>query len=537
MQVIRGTYSGRETAIGYVRLCRVKRKRERAARISEQRERLLSALEAARSEIGIMQRRAEASVGEEHGEIFGLYIKILSSESLFSELSAGLETGITAEESVKAMLDGSGVPAEGEFDLGHVRESLYMLLGAFDGLQAPPTSSDATYESGEGYVYVSDGGEGGLRDLLEAAGSGGGKCPAAGTVCVSAEELAASVAIGLPSILIDPEDLPDESAEGMTAIIDCPRKRLILDPDLAELERYSECGRTRDEKERRLAELSELPSVTADGRKIMLCPEALLLPDGSCEGLASFGSDGSCLVLTDRLGKDKDCEDRAPLYKRLTARGRRIIVRLFKRPPSPFYTLRADGVIGLSGLGLLPLLRPIYRKQLSEILRGFGDGRPSILLPNVNSPMELTAFRSLCNDVRGELSTTFGGSFQRPRVGVELSTPSSLMSFRELIRGADFAVIDLDTLTSLMTATKTEDPISEELLMLGLPRALELCRPLCRMSAEEGTELWLRGRLAADPTLTEELIEEGYTGFFIPPGSILEVKERVIYCGEGQKLV
>ena len=97
MQVIRGDYGGKSTVIGYLRLCRVIRRRERALKVTAQKERLYLALAATEEEIVLMRRAAVESVGEEHGEIYEIYLKILKCEPLrigiFSEIEASSKIG------------------------------------------------------------------------------------------------------------------------------------------------------------------------------------------------------------------------------------------------------------------------------------------------------------------------------------------------------------------------------------------------------------------------------------------------------------
>lgn len=525
MRVIKGSYGGRHTAIGYLRLCRVIKKRERAAELSAQRERLYSALDRASEEIGLMRKNAEASVGEEHGEIFGVYLKILASEGLLNALCGQIEKGDSSEEAIRSISADGHLSVGGEFSLCQVREALEILLRVLEDVERPEVRTPKD-ESDGSYVYVSDG-EGLLPILRDVSSGRLDKSRLSGAICLTASELTAAVSMDVPAMLIDEGELPEDEWDGVTAILDCRRKRLILDPDLAELDRYSESGR---ESDRKTQELAEKPSVTLSGKRIYLCGELTRSSDLSEHTLS--GGDPKALVLTDG---ELDCGELSEiegtqyaLFKRLAGTDAGITVRLFGSLTCGLSVGGTGASLGLRGAGLFALFRQVYKAQIRAFLRATAEGGLSLLLPDVSGDGELWQFRSILREAKSELKSE-GIPFGEPYGhGIELSSPAALLSAAALSDGASMIVVDLDRLVSLTSGAELFDPISEDQLRLGIPPALRLCTELIEGLRTGGRRFGIRGRLAADPELTHSIVSCGFDSIFLAADQVVAVKERIL---------
>ena len=530
MHIIRGDYGGRKTVIGYLKLCRVIRRQERDLKVSAQKERLIKALETALEEISVMQKNAVISVGEEHGEIYGVYLNILSSDSLRSRLLSEIEDGSSSEDAILAIL--SSAPAADGFSPRHVKDCLGLLGRVLEDTRCPSLPEPIRKSDRGSYIFVSDGEDSGelsmlLRELRDCE-----KMPL-GVVCATAAELRAAARLSLPALLIRPDRLPSDGFEGVTAILDCERRRLILDPDLAELEKYSEASKRDERRSEELMRLASIRSATESGKRIFLFGEFEpneTHPVSLCH--PPEGSDDGILIVTESISPHSSEQEQYEIYKKLTESAARVTVRLFE---IPFDSSGANSSIALRGAGLFALFRQTYGTQLRALLRGAAHGRLSVLLPCVSDVGELNTFRSILRESRSELSESGIPFSDFEAVGIELATPAAALNAEQICESAELAVIDLDRLTSLTADAELTDPIASDRLRSGIGQAMKLCSHAIDTSDPLRTRFAVRGSLASDPELTHALISCGFDCFFVSPDSVLPVKEGVLSQRDGEQ--
>ena len=333
--------------------------------------------------------------------------------------------------------------------------------------------------------------------------------------------------------MISPDSLPSEDLDGTTAILDCERRRLVIDPDLQELEKYSRSAQREEERLEVLSKFTDLRSETRGGVRIRLFTEHSPESSGtalSCDCLP--GSDRGILCLTDSIPADSSEQEQYEIYKRLAECRSDVAIRLFEIPyfhrdPMPFSSDAAESPIGLRGAALFPLFRQVYKTQLKALLRAATHGGISVVLPSVADRSELAAFRSLLCEAKNELKSEGGGFAELSSVGVELTTPAATLSAELICDGVELAIIDLDRLISLTAGAQTCDPIASDRLRSAVVPTLKLCAHAIDTGGA-GVRFAVRGELAAEPELTHSLIECGFKCFFIPPESILPIKERVL---------
>lgn len=562
MRVIRGLYGGALTTIGYIRLCRVKQKRERAAIISAQKARLDEAIEAAKSEITLMRQRAEQSVGEEHGEIFGIYLKILSCEELCRDAHSYIEKGRTPESAVGELMLSEKPFDGGDFSKRHIKETLELLLKVLEDIpETAPRTLESPDEKKGRYIYVSDGtakARGGLLQILQGLSEKDCKGDElSGAVCTSAAELTAAISLGLPALMIDISELPSEDCEGITAILDGPRRRLILSPDLSELERYSEASKARDDRLKALSEITGRPSISASGRRVYLYTSATPYREHLSENadelsaskLIGRGSDGAGIIFSDgfvssreegldSLGYDELEKRLYAFYSTFADALGKPTVRLFDYLDGLPHSLsqyteseKKKGearLFGMRGARLLLLCRQLYKAQLRAVMRSAAYGKLSLLLPYVSSVEEIRRIRALICEVKNELREKLLPFDDKVPLGIELSSPAAVLTSDILAGECDFLVIDCDRLLSLTLAADMSNPLLSDIIRFGYEPLFMLCRHATDAAREKGKPVYAYGKLASDPSLTHSLLECGIERFHLSKDDILPVKERVL---------
>lgn len=530
--VIRGIGVGRGIAIAPLRFDPLGSEADRR-RISENLLLLERARECARGEILKMLSGAVKSVGEEHGEIFKIYLSLLDGEPL--EL---IKNQVEKGEKVAAAIDTARkkiiLPLEKEDDrlararAAHIKEVLDILANASE-LAASEKIPDATGKAEkrsevDKYILVSSG---------EASDFIWGPDPetALGIVCVGGSEnsgLAAYArAKGIPALVIADADVPSIKYEGSGAIIDPARGRLTVDPDLEALDKFTESTKDAEERENRLAMLIGKPSITHSGRHISLFAT---VDKGDAAAALSSDAEGIGVLKTDFLFDGESLEEieKANLseIKKATEifKGKPVIIRA--------YAGGRGGELGQRGIRFLLARRDIFKAQIRAVLRAASLSEISLAIPLAVSPDEVRRARSVIMEATSELRSEGIPFGEIARVGIMIDTPAAAINSDSLAAECDFFIADTDSLPTLTLAASRLDASVSEIIRRNADPILRLVGFASKTlhASGKGKLMGVAGDLASDLSLTERFIDLGVDLLSVSPPYILELRERVRQC-------
>jgi phosphoenolpyruvate-protein phosphotransferase (PTS system enzyme I) len=284
-----------------------------------------------------------------------------------------------------------------------------------------------------------------------------------------------------------------------------------------------------------LFSLRDLPSVTMDGRPVLLSANIELPVEA--ENAISVGAHGIGLYRTEFIYLG---QGHLPSEEEQLGAYRFILERMSPRPVT-IRTLDAGGdkiVDALQGahpdqnpfMGWrsirMCLDRPdVFLPQLRAILRASAHGNVRLLFPMIADIHELREAKKLLGEARRELSEKGIPFAETMPIGAMVEVPSAALCVETLARECDFLSVGTNDLTQFTLAVDRGsqrlsglyDPLHPAVLRL-IERTVEGARPF-------GTLVEVCGEIASDPVGAMVLVGLGVDELSMSPWAILEVKK------------
>ena len=284
-----------------------------------------------------------------------------------------------------------------------------------------------------------------------------------------------------------------------------------------------------------LFSLRDLPSVTMDGRPVLLSANIELPVEA--ENAISVGAHGIGLYRTEFIYLG---QGHLPSEEEQLGAYRFIVERMSPRPVT-IRTLDAGGdkiVDALQGahpdqnpfMGWrsirMCLDRPeVFLPQLRAILRASAHGKVRLLFPMIADIHELREAKRLLGEARRELSEKGIPFAETMSIGAMVEVPSAALCVETLARECDFLSVGTNDLTQFTLAVDRGsqrlsglyDPLHPAVLRL-IERTVEGARPF-------GTLVEVCGEIASDPVGAMVLVGLGVDELSMSPWAILEVKK------------
>ncbi len=318
---------------------------------------------------------------------------------------------------------------------------------------------------------------------------------------------------GIPAILgVD----ISEDWSGRTAVVDGLSGTVILDPDEECLARMREEKNKIDEQEAMRAVLIGMDTVTGSGRKIDLyanigdlseIDEALA---NDAEGVGLFRSEFLCM----QEQEWPDEEEQFEVYRAVVGSmgERRVVIRTFD-------------VNGDKQIPGMDLTEQVKLGQLRAILRAAEFGTVAVMFPMISSPEELRSWRKLIGLAREDLVKE-GIPFGDIEVGIMVETPGAVSESADLAREADFFCIGTNDLVPSLLGVSRQEAMGSGIDQRD-PAVTQAIRTAIENGHEAGIWVGICGEMAADTSMTEELVAMGVDELSVAPSSILKVRETV----------
>ncbi|MBK8979395.1 MAG: phosphoenolpyruvate--protein phosphotransferase [Planctomycetes bacterium] len=168
------------------------------------------------------------------------------------------------------------------------------------------------------------------------------------------------------------------------------------------------------------------------------------------------------------------------------------------------------------------------RLQLRAILRAaVGHPGAGLLVPFVTSVTDLQRVRAAVVEERHDLRKRGIPCAESLQFAPIIEVPAAAFSSRALLREADFAVVAIDDLQSLMLAADRDNRDVAEYYSMHHPATLELLQRLAQDAEAEEKRMVLFGELAASPELIPFLIGVGFRDFAVAPAHAATVLQTV----------
>ena len=331
--------------------------------------------------------------------------------------------------------------------------------------------------------------------------------------------------MGVPLIVVP---ALSQDWQGQRAALDGSAGQLWLDPDEAVLARFTAALDSCQPPD----QLATLPSVTQDGRKVILLSNI----GGPAEAAAALeqGAEGIGLFRSEFLFLDQercpDEETQFALYRQTVQAmaGHRVVIRTLDAgadKPLPYLDLPAEENPALGCRGIrLSLARPeLFRPQLRAILRAAVYGPVSVMFPMVSAPQEVIRAKKLLEECRRALEAegTAAGPLE---IGVMIVTPAAALMADQLAREVSFFSIGTNDLTQYTLAADRQSAGSYD---PHHPAVLELIRMSVESAHRHGCRAAVCGELAADLEMTAQLLRLGVNELSVSPSALLPLRRHI----------
>jgi phosphoenolpyruvate-protein kinase (PTS system EI component) len=481
----------------------------------------LEALQRVARELARTEERLVVRGRVTEAEIISSSRLMAADPSLIAEVEA-LAASRPAAEALRAATDRHAVALEALDDpllsarAADVRELGRRAVRALSGQSAP---EPPLYPS---VVVARDLGPAELIDLRLEDGFVLGIALAGGSATSHAAIIAR--ALGVPMVAALGEDVLDARA-GDSVVVDGSAGVVVLHPSVETLARVTETAARDAAEEDRLAAGRSLPAVTPGGKTIRLLANAssgaevdVALRRGA-EGVGLVRTELAFLAADDWPTEDEHHAALAPVLGRLEGRIATVRTLDFGADKTPGF-LRGRGG---RGIALMLEHEEALTAQLAAIVRAGAGTNLRIMLPLVESPVQLARTRSLLRRV------VRGGAL--PELGAMIETPAGVARARELAVAADFFSIGTNDLVATTLGLDRDQPLASPLTARD-PAVVELMRRTVGAAHGAGITVEVCGEAAGEPELVPLLVGLGVDELSVSPARLDAIRDAV--RGSGQ---
>jgi len=342
-------------------------------------------------------------------------------------------------------------------------------------------------------------------------------------------------ALGIPAV-VGLGNITAEVSGGDTLIIDGNRGVVIINPDPEQLTEYREYERKREQVERDLQSLRDLPAVTRDGHAISL--QANIEFPAEIDDALPRGAEGIGLYRTEFLYLASETEPSEEDHYRAYAdamgrlKGKPLVIRTLDLGADKYTQARAasperNPFLGDRSIRMCLHDIPMFKRQLRAIMRASVMGDLRIMFPLVTTLMELRQAKMVLSDVMEELEDE-GVEFRRDiPVGVMIEVPSAALMANQFAKEVNFFSIGTNDLIQYTLAVDRTNEKVAGLFCPAHPAVLTLVRDVIRAAARNNISCSVCGEMAGEPIYALLLMGMGLTQFSMNSPDIPEVKKII----------
>ncbi|MBI93657.1 MAG: phosphoenolpyruvate--protein phosphotransferase [Gemmatimonadaceae bacterium] len=340
--------------------------------------------------------------------------------------------------------------------------------------------------------------------------------------------------LGLPTV-VGTENASRRIKSGSRVIVDGDEGVVHTLPTAPVLRYFRRERRRQLRRERELSERRDLPSVTADDKKVQLCAN-IDLPQEVDVAVAN-GAEGVGMCRTEFLYLGQRLPDEQQQYESY-----RTIVEAIAPQPVVIRTLdlggdklshavdslpEANPMLGWRGIRICLDTPDLFKTQIRAILRAATAGTARILLPMVSSLDEVDRARAVISESAAELAAAGIEHRDDIELGVMIEVPSAAIMAGQFASQVDFFSLGTNDLVQYTLAVDRGTARVASLYDPLHPAVLQLIRQVGEAAREAGIPAGICGEMASDPEAAVVLMGLGIMQLSVSPTALPELKEVV----------
>ena len=497
----------------------------------EEIRRFLEALEVTKSEIRKIREDVAKNLGEKEAGIFDAHMLVLEDRALIDDVIKEVkESGENVEKCVHRVTE-KYLSFFDQLEDKYLRERAVDLRDISNRLQRclSGTTASGTAFLDEPKILVSE-------DLTPSDTAALDRSKILGIATDSGGQTSHAVimarASGVPAV-VGLRNLSDKLSDGDELLIDGFEGVAIINPSETTLFRYGKVDVQRHRLLKLVESESNLPSQTADGKKINIWAnadtpqEVEKAIECGCLGVGLFRTESLFLRTNSLPTEDQQYEDYVRMVK--SANGKTVTIRTLdlggdklldgwnqQKEANPFMGFRAIRYC---------LSNPnVFLVQLRAILRASANGNVRILLPMISGIGEVIRAKELITEAMDELKERGEKFDSLIKVGCMIETPAAVAICDLLAEEADFFSIGTNDLVQYLLAV---DRVNNEIAFLYEPHHPAVLRSLKHVANIANTHdlpVTVCGEIAGDPHFLPLLMGLGFDSFSASASMVPELK-------------
>ena len=502
--------------------------------VSDEHQRLETAVEALRTTIDGMLERGDIERIGEHRDVLEAYRMFAHDQGWIRRLNEAVESGLTAEAAVERVQYDTRARMLRQTDpfwrerLTDLDDLANRLLRQLAGREVTAAHDEIPEDSillarTMGAAELLDYDPKRLRGLvLEEGGY-------TSHVAIVARALDIAAVSQMSGIL-------EWADTGDDIVIDAEAAEVHVRPSQDVIKAYADKVRFRARRQAQYAKLRKKKSVTKDGCKIELSINAGLLVDlphleeSGADGIGLFRTELQFMIASTFPRMEQQIKtyrailqaagDKPVVFRSLDIGGDKIL-------PYLRHSHEENPALGWRAIRMA-LDRPgLLRMQIRALLRAAAGRELRLILPMISEVSEYQAASELIEREKAHLIRHGHKISQHIFIGAMIEVPALLWQLDELLPLVDFVSVGSnDLLQFLFAADRTNIRVADRFEPLS-PAALRPLRTIVEKAASHGVALTLCGELAGRPLDAMALIGVGFRSISMAPASIGPVKAMV----------
>ena len=342
-------------------------------------------------------------------------------------------------------------------------------------------------------------------------------------------------ALQIPSV-VGCHALTNTTQDGDKVIIDGEQGVVLVRPESATVESYTERQTAQRAKRLELRSFSELEPVTLDGTRIKLLGN-IEFPEEATTTLEN-GGDGVGLYRTEFLWLTRNHapseEEQFEAYRKALEllNGLPLTIRTLDLGADKYTQQQSEEpernpFLGLRSIRYCLQNLPMFKTQLRAIVRASAFGPMKIMFPLVSTVMELRQTKMLLRDVCEELEEESIPFDRDLETGMMVEVPSAALMAKVFATEVSFFSIGTNDLIQYTLAVDRGNERVANLYTGAHPAVLQLIKSVVRAARRRSVEVSICGEIAAEPIYTMLLIGLGIRTLSVVPSQIPYIKRVV----------